>query len=247
MSIEIYAGHFGSGKTELVLNRAVELAAAGEEVHVIDLDIVKPYFRSREAHRLLQDTGVKLVTPGGALDNADLPVISAQVLGTLASAQGHILLDVGGDAMGATVLGSIATHLVRQPQAYIMYLVVNPYRPFTKDVQGITKIAHEIEMAARLKFSGIISNPNLGWDTKIADLQKGYEQVREYARILQLPIMVTAVTDQYFSLVAPKISGPCRRVRNFLVPPWELEEGQVFDIDPNLRLPRERRNPDVES
>jgi len=196
---------------------------------------------------LLKDLGINLVTPGGALDNADLPIISAAVLGTLTSAQGYILLDVGGDAMGATTLGSIAPYVKRQHQAYVMYLVLNPFRPFTKDIQGVTKMAQDIEVAARLKITGIVSNPNLGQDTTMADLYQGYEVVREYAHLLQLPIAFTAVTEQYFARMAPKIDGPVLSVRNFLLPPWELEEGQVFKIDPNLRLPQERRNKDAKS
>ena len=220
--IEIYTGHFGSGKTEVVLNQAVAYVGQGETVHLVDLDIVKPYFRSREVRHFLKESGINLITPGGELENADLPVISPQVLGTLTSAQGKILLDVGGDSMGATALGAFAQLIGRQ--GYKMFLVVNPYRPFTRDIPMVTKMLHEIEAASRLKVSGIISNPNLGRGTLLADLRLGLPLVQEMAEELGLPISWTAITGRYADQLVTEIEGPIQTIRSFLLPPWEQEE-----------------------
>lgn len=227
--IEIYTGHFGSGKTEVVLNRALAYVGQGETVHLVDLDIVKPYFRSREVRHFLKASGVNLITPGGELENADLPVISPKILGTLTSAQGKILLDVGGDAMGATALGAFAQLLGRQ--GYEMFFVLNPYRPFTQDVSMVTKMFHDIEAASRLKVSGIISNPNLGRGTLLEDLRFGLPPVQQMAEALGLPISFTAITERYAAQLVSEIEGPIQPVKNFLLPPWELEEGQVFQMD----------------
>ena len=223
--IEIYTGHFGSGKTEVVLNRAVAYAGQGETVHLVDLDIVKPYFRSREVRHFLNESGINLITPGGSLENADLPVISPSVLGTLTSARGKILLDVGGDPMGATALGAFAQLIGRQ--GYEMFFVINPYRPFTQDISMVTQMFHDIETASRLKVSGIISNPNLGRGTLLADLRLGLPQVQEMAKVLGLPISWTAITERYVDQLANEIEGPIQAIKNFLLPPWELEEGQA--------------------
>lgn len=238
--IEIYTGHFGSGKTEVVLNRAVAYASQGKTVHLVDLDIVKPYFRSREVRHFLKTCGVNLITPGGELENADLPVISPKVLGTLTSAQGIILFDVGGDPMGATALGAFAQLIGRQ--GYEMFFVINPYRPFTKDIPMVTKMLHDIETASRLKVSGIISNPNLGRGTLLEDLRLGLPLVLEMAEDLGLPISCTAITEKYADQLVNEIEGPIQTIRNFLLPPWELEEGQVFQMDPHSRLPQIRRD-----
>jgi len=224
--IELYSGHFGSGKTEIVLNRAVAYASQGVTVHLVDLDIVKPYFRSREVRSFLKERGINLITPGGELDNADLPVISPKVLGTLTSAQGKILIDVGGDPMGTTALGAFAQLLGRQ--GYDMFFVINPYRPFTKDIPMVTKMFHDIEATSRLKVSGIISNPNLGRETSLEDLRLGLPLVQEMAEALTLPIAWTAITEKYADQLVTEIEGKVQKVRNFLLPPWELEEGQVF-------------------
>lgn len=245
MGIEIYTGHFGSGKTEVVLNRAVEFAQQGEQVTVVDLDIAKPYFRSREARTFLKELGVRLVMPDGGLEDSDLPIVGANVLGAITSAQGRVLFDVGGDSIGATALGAFAPFL--RQREYQMYLVVNPYRPFTKDIPTVTRMLQEIQRAARLKVDGIVSNPNLGCETTLTHLRQGYAQVEEFAAALQLPILLTAVTDRFADRLAGHLQGPVQRVTNFLLPPWELEEGQVFQIDPHLRLPQQRRDVDEES
>lgn len=232
MQIEIYTGHFGSGKTEVVLNRALAYANQGETVHLVDLDIVKPYFRSREVRHLLQQAGIHLITPGGDLENADLPVMSPKVLGTLTSAQGKILFDVGGDSMGATALGAFAQLLVQKN--YEMYLVLNPFRPFTKDRASVEKMRGEIEAASHLKMTGIISNPNLGQSTSLEDLVYGLSAVREMSEALEIPIVLTSITEKYADrLVSDK--GPLLKLRNYLLPPWEQEEGQVFRIEPRCK------------
>ncbi|TGE37789.1 hypothetical protein E4K67_13845 [Desulfosporosinus fructosivorans] len=237
--IEIYTGHFGSGKTEVVLNRALAYAGQGETVHLVDLDIVKPYFRSREVRHFLKESGINLITPGGELENADLPVISPKVLGALSSAQGKILFDVGGDPMGATVLGAFAQLIGRQ--GYEMFFVLNPYRPFTKDIPMVTKMLRDIEAASRLKVCGIISNPNLGRGTLLEDLLLGLPVVKEMAEVLGLPISLTTITERYADLLVSELDGLIQTVKNFLLPPWELEEGQVFKMDPSLTLSHIRR------
>ncbi|MHB8075062.1 hypothetical protein [Desulfosporosinus fructosivorans] len=238
--IEIYTGHFGSGKTEVVLNRALAYAGQGETVHLVDLDIVKPYFRSREVRHFLKESGINLITPGGELENADLPVISPKVLGALSSAQGKILFDVGGDPMGATALGAFAQLIGRQ--GYEMFFVLNPYRPFTKDIPMVTKMLRDIEAASRLKVCGIISNPNLGRGTALEDLLLGLPVVKVMAEVLGLPISLTTITERHAALLVNELEGPIQTVKNFLLPPWELEEGQVFKMDPSLTLSHIRRD-----
>lgn len=232
--IEIFTGHFGSGKTEIVLNRAVALAEEGIPVHVVDLDIVKPYFRSREARTLLAEVDVKLIMPNKGWEDADLPVISPGILGALTSAEGEILVDVGGDSNGALALAAFAP--VLQKRGYRMFMVINPYRPFTGDLAHVQKMLKEIEHSSRLRVDGIVSNPNLGKMTEWEDLLAGYAQVQAVAEALALPVLLKAVTkrwaERWQQEVAP--AGPWQPIKNFLLPPWELEEGQVYNIDPRF-------------
>lgn len=163
-----------------------------------------------------------------------------KVLGTLTSAHGKILIDVGGDRMGAAALGAFAQLIGRQ--GYEMFFVLNPYRPFTQDIPMVTKMFHDIEAASHLKVSGIISNPNLGRGTLLADLRLGLPIVQEIAEVLGLPISLTAITEKYADQLVTEIEGPIQTVKNLLLPPWELEEGQVFQMDTALRLPHIRRD-----
>ena len=243
--IEIYTGHFGSGKTEIVLNRAIEYANRGESVHVVDLDIVKPYFRSREIRHFLAEAGVDLVMPNEGLTDADLPVVSPNILGTLTSAKGKILFDVGGDPMGATALGAFAPLL--KNRGYQMFLVLNPYRPFTKDIPSVTEMLKDIEVSSRLTVAGIVSNPNLGRETRLTTILEGNARIHEIADALNLPIVFYGVSAEYADRLAEKLDRPIQKVTNFLLLPWELEEGQVFQIDPFLRLPQTRRDFDAKS
>ncbi|KLU61385.1 hypothetical protein CEB3_c23260 [Peptococcaceae bacterium CEB3] len=240
--IEIFTGYFGSGKTEIALNRAVSLTAAGQRVHVVDLDIVKPYFRSREARAFLAEAGVDLIMPNGGWEDADLPVVSPRVLGALTSAEGEILIDVGGDAAGALALAAFAPLL--QKRGYRMFLVINPYRPFSGDAGGLIALRRDIEQASQLRIDGIVSNPNLGEKTEWEDLLAGYAQVNTMARDLDLPVLMTGVTERWAERLEQELAeparwrqgekpvGPRQRIRNYLLPPWESEEGQINRIGP---------------
>ena len=44
--VTLFAGHYGSGKTNIAVNYAKLLAAKGLAVTLADLDIVNPYFRA---------------------------------------------------------------------------------------------------------------------------------------------------------------------------------------------------------
>ena len=147
--------------------------------------------------------------------------------------------------MGATALGAFAQLIGRQ--GYDMFFVLNPYRPFTQDIPMVTRMFLDIEAASRLKVTGIVSNPNLGRGTSLEDLRLGLPLVRKMAEAIGLPISWTAITERYADQLDTEIEGPIQAIKNFLLPPWELEEGQVFQMDPDFRLPQLRRAKNVES
>lgn len=220
--IEIFAGHFGSGKTEIVLNRAMYFAERGEAVSVIDLDLVKPYFRSREARGFLKDRGINLIMPENGLQDADLPIVSPSILGVFTSAKGKILVDVGGDALGATALGYFAPILKRL--AYTMFFVINPYRPFTGDIFSSNNMLREIETVSRLKVSYLVSNPNLGRGSQLEDIEQGFARVQEFASETDIPIAFNVVSTHLAHKLKVKIGGKVMPIKNYLLPPWEMEE-----------------------
>ena len=78
--IHIFVGHYGSGKTECAVNYAMEQARRGREVAMADLDIVNPYFRTREQAEMLGARGIRVVSSNFNNDwRVDIPGISSEI------------------------------------------------------------------------------------------------------------------------------------------------------------------------
>ncbi|MFP4348162.1 MAG: cobalamin biosynthesis protein CbiA [Thermodesulfobacteriota bacterium] len=222
--ILIIVGNYGSGKTEVSINLAVERKRAGLDVRVADLDLVNPYFRTREARTLLKDRGIELVLPPEQYMHADLPILSPAIAGMLRRPAEVTLLDVGGDDVGATVLAALADAL--QHQEIHMLQVVNPFRPFTETVEGCLKIRQEIEAAAKLKINGFIGNPNLIDETGPEDIYRGYDFIRNLSQKAGLPLeFLTVETGLLPEIDASRFSCPLLPIDRQLVPPWKKAGG----------------------
>ncbi|MDA8226946.1 MAG: hypothetical protein M0T74_04455 [Desulfitobacterium hafniense] len=221
-SVEIYTGTFGSGKTEIVLNRALDYAAKDLDVCVIDLDITKPFFRSREHRNLLEDRGISIVIPDGSLAETDLPIVSPKIIGTLTSMRGKVLIDVGGDYQGAIVLGRFAKMLKQRDCE--MFFVINPYRPRSMDFTRVVSLIEQIETASRLEVSAIVSNPNLGSDTTLPDIIEGFYKVKNLAHMLKIPIAFCSALAEFSPDLSKEIQVPVLELMKMIVPPWESQE-----------------------
>lgn len=222
----VIVGNYGSGKTEVAINLAIARKRAGLDVRLADLDLVNPYFRTREAGSVLAKWGVDLVVPDRRYQQADLPMLIPQVSGMIRRPSELTLLDVGGDDVGATVLSSLANLFKGQP--YHMLQVINPFRPYTGTIAGCEKIGREIEAAAKLKINGVIGNANLIDETRPDHIVKGYGFVREYALKQGLPLTFVTVSDDMADKVdAAAFTCPLLTIRRQLVPPWK--KARQFD------------------
>lgn len=188
--VTFLVGHFGSGKTEIALNGALALASSGKRVSVVDLDVVKPYFRSRSAIGILAHAGVELVAPLGEYFAADLPIVLPAVRGKLECPDGAVIFDVGGDDTGVRVVGSVWGSVPLDETD--MLLVVNFRRPFTPDPASAAQMAREIQMVSRLPFTGVVSNTHLMGETTPELVREGAEMARETADLLGLPLVGAA-------------------------------------------------------
>lgn len=225
--ITIVVGHFGSGKTEIAVNAAMNLAAAGTPTSLVDLDFVKPYFRSRTAGRFLIDAGVELVAPDGEKLYADLPILLPRVRSVCKDPSRTVIMDVGGDDTGARVLGSLADVLHDQPLELL--LVLNFRRPFTPDVESAVAMAAEIETAARRKVDGIVSNTHLMDETTLDVVREGWEMSGAVAGRLGVPVRALALEEGVLPDVDDATFGcPVLRLRRAVRP--------IFDEGP--RVPR---------
>jgi hypothetical protein len=246
----LFAGRFGSGKTEAAINYALALVrgdrvrrqGTGLDKHrepqtagfhppelqdppsnraiLIDLDIVTPYFRSREVTELIQAEGVDMVTPSVVGQHLDTPAITPQILGAIQQAERPVVVDVGGDRQGARALGQFSS-AIRQ-RGYTMHFVVNPYRPFTDSLEGLTASISEIEASARLRVSSLVSNPNLMGETTGEQILDGHARVEEFARRLKLPIAFVCLERYWVAqLGSGRFAQPILALDRYFAMSWE--------------------------
>lgn len=216
--INIFTGYFGSGKTEIAINYALISHRSEKKVVLIDLDIVNPYFRSREQKDMLIRSGVSVLASAEEYFDTDLPALSPAIYSALKDPESIAVLDVGGEG-GARVLGRY--HNLLDVDLYNLFFVVNPYRPFTMEPAGIKKVLREVEQVSRLKVTALISNPALGRETTPADILAGHQTVLDVSRQINLPVAFLSIPENLIE--APELQGinePVFSVRLFMLPPW---------------------------
>jgi len=218
--IKIFVGGFGSGKTEIAINYSIYCRKSYTKVAIVDLDIVNPYFRTREARDALNLKGVEVVAPKGKLTYADIPLISPEIKGLIQNPDYCLILDVGGDDVGSVVLGNFRNFI--QDFGYEMLLVVNSYRPFTKGVNQIKQMAQEIENRSRLKIHGIVSNPNLSSQTDEEIIKKGHLLIKQVAQKLEIPVKFICVDERCSKKIRKEsFVEPIFYIKRFMRLPWE--------------------------
>lgn len=218
--ITVICGHYGCGKTNLALNLALEAAAAGETVTVVDLDIVNPYFRSSEYGGLLEKNGVRLIAPVFAGTTLDTPTLPPEIYSIFDGGAGRVFLDAGGDDAGVTALGGLHSQLAEA--GYDMLYVVNRYRVLSQTPEEAAALLAEIETASRLKATAVVNNSHLGVETKLSDLTAALPFAQKAAELTGLPLLYSTAPD--FALAEgetlPEGFKPIRRYVKFL---WEQE------------------------
>lgn len=218
----LIVGGYGSGKTEVSVNMAVQAAAEGLKVRLIDLDIINPYFRCREARELLTQRGIEVVVPGGELAHADLPIILPRVTGLLRHQDDTCnIFDVGGDDMGAIPLASLKhamgdhTHL---------WYVINGKRPFCQTPTGCLRSIEAIEKASTLLVEGLLVNSHMMGETTSRTVYDGWHLACEISLHTGLPVqMVAAMSAFRDSALLEHISAPILWMERYMLPPWKLK------------------------
>jgi hypothetical protein len=218
--IVIIVGNYGSGKTEVSINLAVNQKCAGVDVKIADLDLVNPYFRTREARKPLLKLGIEVVVPEEKYLQADLPILSPAVSGLIRHPMELTLIDAGGNDVGATVLAALADSFSNKHVH--MLQVVNPFRPFTDTIESCLKIRSEIERASKMTINGIIGNANLIDETSVDDIYNGYDFVKALSVESRLPLeFITASVELLPEMDMGRFSCPVLPIERQLVPPWK--------------------------
>lgn len=202
----LFAGHYGSGKTNIAVNYALHLKALGEEVVIADLDIVNPYFRTRDSLEELTEAGIKLISSKFASSNVDLPALPQEVYSLLDKREEKAIMDIGGDDRGAYALGRYAD-AIKDENDYEMLFVFNKYRPLTPDAQSAYEIMQEIEAACNIKFTAIVNNSNIGGLTDAQDVINSLDSVNELSSISGLPVKMTTVRADLINNLNGKVEN----------------------------------------
>ncbi len=210
----IYVGMFGSGKTELAVNTAVELKKEKEKVALLDVDVISPYFRSRDKRQAMEEMGITLVSPPGALSHADLPIITAQVGGYISNKSFFTVADIGGNEDGAVVLGSLKPFLDKSEKR--VFFVVNTLRPFSRTFDEIVRNVNKISTVARTKIDYLINNTNIADETTPEMIREGEEMIKEVSEYLEIPVAFTAVGEE----IEFKGIYPVFKLKRYFTNPW---------------------------
>ena len=187
--LTLFAGHYGSGKTNIAVNYAMQLAGEGKRVSIADLDIVNPYFRTADSAKELETAGVHLIRPQFANTNVDLPALPAEAYRLLTDKVSYGIMDIGGDDRGAYALGRYVP-AIKEENNYRMVFVANCYRPLTRTPEEAMEVMAEIEAACSLKFTDIVNNSNLGTETDAETVLQSIAYIEKLSELSGLPVFM---------------------------------------------------------
>ena len=204
--ITVFAGHYGSGKTNIAVNYALFASQHRENVVIADLDIVNPYFRTKDADKVLGESKVRLISSPYANTNVDTPALPPEAYAVIHDPSTTAVIDVGGDDRGALALGRYTPSIIEENN-YEMLFVINKYRYLTADAESTIEVMREIERAASIRFTGIVNNSNLGDETTAETVLASGGYASEVARLSGLDIKMTAVKRSLVSELEGKIEN----------------------------------------
>ena len=195
--VTIIAGHYGSGKTNVAVNYALWLRENQPRVSIADLDIVNPYFRSKDSEKVLEEKDIRLISSAYANSNVDTPALPAEAYSITADKDCFAVVDVGGDDRGALALGRYVPDILEEDN-YEMYFVVNKYRPLTPDADSAIEVMREIEISCGMTFTGIINNSNVGEETTADTVISSVAYADEISEKTGLPVVMTTVDERIY-------------------------------------------------
>jgi hypothetical protein len=217
--INIFVGHFGSGKTETALNYAKLISETGRKTVLVDLDIVNPFFRSSDVENELNNHNIKLIKPIFANSNIDIPALSGEINSVFEDKSYTVIFDVGGDDLGAKALSRYKDFI--EGEDYEMYLVINTKRPYTKTKEQINTMLKELERSSRLKITLMVNNTNLLDFTKVNDILEGSNIIKEVARDNNIPLGFICASESIENELSKYTDEKIIALHRLIKLPWE--------------------------
>ncbi len=204
--ITLLCGHYGSGKTNVAVNMALKLKEQYKNVAIADLDIVNPYFRSKDSEQDFLDAGIKLICSPYANSNVDIPALPQEMYAIVDDLSLKTIIDVGGDDRGALALGRLSPKILEEND-YEMYMVINCFRPLTRDVSSTLEVMQEIEDACKIKFTALINNSNLGDLTTAQDVLGSVKYAKDVEKASGIKLKYTSVKQELYKELDGKIEN----------------------------------------
>ena len=202
----LLSGHYGSGKTNIAVSLAFHLKKTRERVAIADIDIVNPYFRTRDSKDELESAGIRLISSEFASSNVDLPALPQDVYAITDDTSLSAVIDIGGDDRGALALGRWRDAILAEND-YEMLLVVNKFRPLTCDPESTIEVMREIEFAAKMKFTAVVNNSNLGNETTPEDVLGSVEYAHRVAELAGIPLKMTTVHESLYPALKGRVEN----------------------------------------
>ena len=202
--INIILGHYGSGKTNIALNMAYLLRERFEKVAIADLDIVNPYFRTSDSAEELRMRCIRLIASGYAGSNVDAPAMPAEIYSITDDKETRFVLDIGGDDRGAYALGRLSKAIVAEND-YNCYLVINRFRPLTRNAEEIKEVLDEITAAGHIPVNGIINNSNIGIETTAEDIRSSGQFAKDVEEKTGIAVKYTTVREDLYEELKEEI------------------------------------------
>ncbi len=217
--IRLIIGHYGSGKTEFAVNYTMRLAALGKKTAIADMDIVNPYFRSREKAEMMEEKGIRVISGArGHHANLDIPMMTAEVQAPLQDTTYDLVLDVGGDAVGARALAQYRRYFIEGE--YDMFCVINRYREQTSTLEGCLYHIKTIEATLGARVTGLINNTHLLRDTTVEDVLYGQELVEEVSKELDIPVRYISTLEKVAKDLPEGLDGEIFPIQMYMRPEW---------------------------
>ncbi len=216
--VRIVSGHYGSGKTEFTINYGIKLASLDKKVVIVDLDVVNPYFRSREKEKLLEENNVKVIGSSIKATSLDIPSISSEISSFLKNETYEIIIDLGGNPEGARALGRYYEDL--KEIDYDFFFVLNANRPETQTVECVIDFIERIQDVARAKITGIVNNTHLLKSTSLDDIMKGYYLSRKVSKLTRIPIIYNSGLEPVLKSIQDKLEGELFSMRIYMREEW---------------------------
>lgn len=218
----VFVGGYGAGKTQVSLSMALRWAREGKQVALADLDLINPYFRSREMAGALKSEGIRVLRPAGEWALAENPSLPPHIEGALRDKTQNVILDVGGDEAGATILGRYHVYTAQDDAAVLQ--VVNVFRPFSTSVEEIVALQRSLEEKAHSRVSGWIHNSNLQDWTTLEDWYQAQSIMEGLVQTSGIPLAAEAVDPNWATKVGLSWQPDWIPIERFLSLGWRLSK-----------------------